>query len=444
MDIQTLDDAERYLEGLINLERRVDWPYTRMGLEPIRALLARLGNPERELRVLHIAGSKGKGSTALFAEALLQKGGARVGTFSSPHLESFTERFRIDGEGLEGRRLAEAVRVLQPHVDALRAECPQDAPTFFDALCAAGLWLFASASLDWCVLEVGLGGRLDSTNAVAPALCCITSIELEHTEVLGETHAAIAAEKAGILKPRVPLVLGPVPADAEGVIRERAAALEVPVHQLGPDFQLEVASADAAGVRATLLWEDGRVPFALPVPGAHHARNAALALVSVGLALGVEPAALGALGTEAFRDIALPGRVEFLSCDPWIVVDAAHTEASARALAEVLRTIAGDAGVHFILSVSAGQDLDAILETLHPLASRFTLTRALKARSLDPAELAAAIRRIRPSTELAVVPNPHLALRSARASQRGGEVLCSTGSFYLAGIARRLWCEARA
>ena len=132
MDIQTLDDAERYLEGLINLERRVDWPYTRMGLDPIRALLARLGNPERELRVLHIAGSKGKGSTALFAEALLRKGGVRVGTFSSPHLESFTERFRIDGEGLEGRRLAEAVRVLQPHVDALRAECPQNAPTFFD------------------------------------------------------------------------------------------------------------------------------------------------------------------------------------------------------------------------------------------------------------------------------------------------------------------------
>lgn len=412
-----------------------------MSLAPIRALLERLGNPERELRILHIGGSKGKGSTALFAEALLRARGHRVGTFSSPHLESFTERFRIDGEVLDGSRLSAAVRELRPHVDALRADRPQDAPTFFDALCAAGLWLFAKAGVEWCVLEVGLGGRLDSTNAVSPALCCITSIELEHTEVLGETHAAIAAEKAGILKPGVPLVLGSVSAEAEAVIRTRAAELGVAVQQLDKDFEVVLERADANGVAATLRREGRALRFELAQLGAHNAANAALALVAVGGALGVDPVSLEEESARAFPGVVLPGRSELLCRDPWILVDAAHTAASARALAEVLETIKPPAGVHFVLSVSAGKDLAAILDTLLPHASRLTLTRALKTRSLEATELAAAIRRLAPGLERSVVPNPHVALRAARESQGRGEILCATGSFYLAGIARRVWSE---
>ncbi len=444
MDIETLADAERYLEGLINLERSADWPYSRMGLGPIRALLDRLGHPEQGTRILHIAGSKGKGSTALAAEALLGAAGQRVGTFSSPHLESFVERFRVDGTPVPGERLAEAVAVLRPHVDALRAERPHDAPTFFDALCAAGLWLFAEAGVDWIVLEVGLGGRLDSTNAVSPTLCCITSIELEHTDVLGDTTAKIAAEKAGIVKPGVPLVLGPVPPDARAVILGVAAAAAAPVTELGVDYQLDEVTSDVSGVRGTLRDEGGALAFALPVLGAHNARNAALALVAVGRALGVDPLSLGEASREAFARFALPGRAELVSRDPALLVDAAHTAASARALAAVIEELAPRAGVHYVLSVSAGKDLDAILEALLPRASRLTLTRALKARSLAPTELAAVIRRVRPELALRVVPNPHLALGAARAGQRAGELVCATGSFYLAGIARRVWGGAPA
>ena len=442
--IQSLAAAERYLEGLINLERRSDWPYTRLGLGPIRALLARLGHPERRLRVIHIAGSKGKGSTALLVEALLGASGAKVGTFSSPHLESFVERFRIGGREVEGSELARAVQALRPHVDALRVSQPQDAPTFFDVLCAAGIWLFAEAAVDWCVLEVGIGGRLDSTNAVVPTLCCITSIELEHTEILGDTLAEIAREKAGILKAGVPAVLGPLPPDAESVIRARAQSLGADLTQLGRDFRVDVGARDAEGMEVTLRAGVDSIEFRLPLFGDHHAVNAALAAILVRDALGLAPAALRDLCRRGFQNAALPGRVEILSRDPWVVVDAAHTAASARALADSLRRLPLAAGgVHFVLSVSAGKELDALLRAWLPLARRFTLTRALAARSLEPAALSAAIHRLAPNATLEIVPDPNTALRRAWETRAEGEALCAAGSFFLAGIARRVWLAER-
>ena len=156
--VRTLEEAGAWLEGLINVERRPDWPYARMGLEPVRRLLERVDEPQRGLSVLHVAGSKGKGSSALLAEAVLRAGGERVGVFTSPHLVRWSERFRIDGREVQGERLAAAVERLRPHVEALRAETPENAPTFFDATTAAALLLFQEAGVQRAILEVGLGG----------------------------------------------------------------------------------------------------------------------------------------------------------------------------------------------------------------------------------------------------------------------------------------------
>src|SRR5262245_34682361 len=192
-------EAAAWLEGLINVEKRPDWPYRRLGLGPVRRLLERLGDPQQGLPVVHVAGSKGKGSTLLLAESMLRTAGLRTGSFTSPHLERWTERFRLDGREAEGERLAAPGERIRPHVEALHRADPEGAPTFFDATTGAALLLFREASVDVALLEVGLGGRLDSTNVVSPAVACITTIELEHTDRLGTTHAAIAAEKAGIL-----------------------------------------------------------------------------------------------------------------------------------------------------------------------------------------------------------------------------------------------------
>ncbi|MCZ7617894.1 MAG: Mur ligase family protein [Myxococcota bacterium] len=439
--IETLADAAAWLEGLINVERLPDLPYRRLSLEPIGRLLARLDNPQHGLSVVHVAGSKGKGSTVLLADALLGALGERVGSFTSPHLERWTERFRIAGREVDDERLAAAVARLRPHVDALRREDPAQAPTFFDATTAAAWLLFAEAGLDRVILEVGLGGRLDSTNAVDPAVTCITTIELEHTDKLGGTVAAIAAEKAGIVKPGRPLVLGALPAAAEAVVRARAEALGAPVTQLGRDFDVRLRTP-AALDGLSLALRDGsfHVDAVLPALGVQQAANAALALACVRRLGAHADAALAEAVARGFANARLPGRVELVGRAPWLVVDAAHTAASATALAAALACVPR-AGVHLVLSVSAGKDLPAILAALLPLAGRVTLTRAEPTRSLAPAEIAAAARAVAPESTTRVVPNPHLALRAARASADPADLVIATGSVYLAGIARRVWSE---
>jgi dihydrofolate synthase/folylpolyglutamate synthase len=432
-----IDDAAAaaaWLEGLLDVEKRPDLPYARLGLEPIRRLLARLGDPQRDLSVIHIAGSKGKGSTALFAESLLRAAGERVGTFTSPHLERWTERFRIDGEEVPGPDLAAAVRRLRPEVEALREQDPGQAPTFFDATTAAALWLFREAGVPRVVLEVGLGGRLDSTNAVLPVVACITTIELEHTDRLGDTLAKIAAEKAGILKPGVPAVAGALPGPARQVVEARARELGAPLAWLGEQFSCEILAADLGGLRLRLRDGPLALEAAVPVLGAHQAANAALALACVRRA-GVADEVLAATARAGLAAVRLPGRAEILSREPWILVDGAHTGASARALARVIEGLPRRRA-HLVLSISAGKDLAAILDALLPGADEVTVTRAEPARSLDPALIAGAVRRAAPGLALHVVPNPHLALRAAAEGLAPDHLLCATGSVYLAGIAR--------
>jgi dihydrofolate synthase/folylpolyglutamate synthase len=407
----------------------------RLSLGPVRRLLARVGDPQRRLHVLHVAGSKGKGSTALLAEALLRAAGLSTGTFTSPHLERWTERFRLDGVEVAGDALAAAVTELRPHVEALRGG--PEPPSFFDVTTAAAFRLFAEAAVDVAVVEVGLGGRLDSTNLVEPAVCCITSIELEHTDKLGSTLAAIAGEKAGIAKPGVPLVAGALEPEAAGVVEARARDLGCPLARLGRELELELLDEDLLGTR--FRFRDGgfRAELALAAPGRQQAANAALALACVRRLGRVDDAVLAKAAGLAFASVSLPGRIEICSRAPWIVVDGAHTAASARALAATLQRIPRRRS-HLVLSVSGGKDLGAICEALVPEADVVTVTRAEPTRSLDPKRVAEAVRAVGPGVELRVVPNPHLALRAARESLGPDDLLCASGSFYLAGIARRV------
>ncbi len=433
--ITSAAQAEAWLRGLIDVERRPDWPYARMGLGPVRRLLARLDHPERAFPVLHLAGSKGKGSTALFAEAVLRAAGVRVGTYTSPHLERWHERFRIDGAPVDDAALVAAVACLRPHVEALRASTPADAPTFFDVTTAAALWLFREADVSHAVLEVGLGGRLDSTNAVDAAVCGITSIELEHTDRLGTTLAAIAGEKAGILKAPVPAVMGALPAEAAAVVEARAREVGAPLARLGREIRVR---DEGRGGRFHL--EDGPLSadLAIGVLGDHQVANAALAVAGVRRLPGLPP---GPVLVEAARkglaQAQLPGRVELLGESPWLVVDAAHTQASARALVRALAPLPRRRA-RLVLSVSGGKNLAAVLEALLPGFDEVTVTRAEPTRSLAPAEVAAAVRSVAPGVTLHAVPNPHLALRAAAEGLGEDDLLCAAGSVYLAGIARRV------
>jgi dihydrofolate synthase/folylpolyglutamate synthase len=432
-----LAQASAWLESLINVERLPQLPYSRLGLDPIRHLLARVAEPQRDLRVIHIAGSKGKGSTALFAEAILRAGGRRVGTFTSPHLERWTERFRIDGAEVSDDALASVLDRLRPHAEALAKEALEQAPTFFDVITAAAFLLFREAAIDCAVIEVGLGGRLDSTNVVDPAVACITTIELEHTDRLGTTHAAIAGEKSGIVKRGRPVVIGALPPEAMAVVEARAQALDAPLGRLGHELFCEVTASDSSGLRVHLRDGGLEVQTSLSALGRHQAANAALALACVRQAFpDWSREALEGAARSGLAAARLPGRVELLGRRPWLVVDGAHTVESAHALASALAPLARRRS-RLVLSVSSGKNLEGILSAVLPCFDEIFVTRADALRSLDPQEVAGAIRTAASHATVHAVPNPYLALRAAREGLCKDDLLCVTGSLYLAGIARK-------
>lgn len=454
--MEDLHGAVAWLSGLVNVERMPNRRRARFSLAPIHALLARLGNPERELRVLHLAGSKGKGSTALLAEALLGKLGRRSGVFTSPHLLRWNERFRIGGAPVSDATLARALDKLRPHVEALRGTA--HAPSFFDAATAAALLLFAEARVEAAILEVGLGGRLDSTNAVQPRVTAISSIELEHTETLGDTLAAIAGEKAGIAKPGAPLLLGPLPPEAHRAAAARAAEVGAPLMVWGRDFHAQVLQegafhsrfhyTDGAATAAATPDAETRgaraVPgaafegeFELAVAGRKQVQNAALALACVRRFGNFADDALRSAARAAFAEVRLPGRIELLRRAPFVLVDSAHTAASAHALAETLARIPRRRA-HLVLAVSTGKDLQRICEILAPHADCATATRAEPRRGLPPETIAAALRRAAPAAAIRIAPAPEAALRQARAALDPNDLLYATGSIYLAGLARQI------
>lgn len=458
--MEDLHGAVAWLSGLVNVERMPNRRRARFSLAPIHALLARLGNPERQLRVLHLAGSKGKGSTALLAEALLGKLGWRTGVFTSPHLLRWNERFRIGGAPVSDATLAQALNKLRPHVEALRGTA--NAPSFFDAATAAALLLFAEAQVEAAILEVGLGGRLDSTNAVQPRVTAISSIELEHTETLGDTLAAIAGEKAGIAKPGAPLLLGPLPPEARRAAAARAAEVGAPLLVWGRDFHAQVlqegafhsrfhytdGAADNAPGAAIDAEFGGSARAAVPdvafeaelelaVAGRKQVQNAALALACIRRFGNFADDALRSAARDAFAEVRLPGRIELLRRAPVVLVDSAHTEASARALAETLARIPRRRA-HLVLAVSTGKDLRRICEILAPHADCATATRAEPSRGLPPEIIAAALRRTAPAAAIRIAPAPEAALRQARAALGPNDLLYATGSIYLAGLARKI------
>jgi len=433
--IRTLAQAGAWLDGLIDRERSRDWSYRRLSLAPVEALLEAVGHPERGPQVIHIAGSKGKGSTALFCETILREAGMRVGTFTSPHLQRWSERFRVDGEEVSEARLVRAVEAVRVPVETLQRGAGP-APSFFDATTVVAWLIFADAQVDCAVLEVGLGGRLDSTNAVMPAVTCVTSIELEHTDRLGETPAAIAKEKAGIVKPGVPVVVGGLGAEALRVVETRARALGAPVARLGREIELNVRAENLQGsrfrVRDGMLELEARTPLL----GPHPAHNAALAVACTHRLLGAS-VALDRLAVAARHGIErtrLPARLEVLAEKPWVLVDAAHTPDSVAALTGVLDAIGVRA--RLVVSISADKHVAPLLDLLLPRARHLTLTRAEPTRSLDPEKLAQLVRARLPDLPVRVIPEPGKAMRSAAQGLAGGEVLCAVGSVYLAGIAR--------
>jgi dihydrofolate synthase/folylpolyglutamate synthase len=389
------------------------------GLDAIRGMLAALGNPERDLRVVHVAGSNGKGSSCALMAAALQEAGHRTGLYTSPHLVRFHERIRVDGRDIGGPELARAAERIRPALDAF----PE--ATYFEAATALALQHFADARVDVVVLETGLGGRLDATNVFAsPLATLITNISLEHTDVLGSTEAAIAREKAGIVKHGAPLVTGAA-GEALAVIREVAREREAPIRVLGEDFVPASVRPQAVEVHGLRDYPEVEIPFA----GAHQVENAVLAMATLdavdarGLAVPVDAVRRG------FPKARWPGRLQRVPGRPALLLDGAHNPAGMRTLVayleqERLKPVA-------VFGALADKDWGQMVETLAPHVRDAVVTRVPSPRALDPQEAARAFSMS--GLFGLAVDDPGHALRTAEGIAGPEGLVLVTGSLYLVG-----------
>jgi len=391
----------------------------KFGLDNIRTILARLGHPERTFRSAHIAGTNGKGSVTAMVDTALRYAGHRCARYTSPHLVSLAERFVIDGSAVDVAAMRAAARDVRDGIEALRADGTlQTAPTFFEATTALAFELFRRASVEIAVIEVGLGGRLDSTNVIDPVVTAITSIDFDHQQYLGSTLADIAVEKAGIIKPGVPVVVGDLGPEAmaavERIARERGA--EVVRARAGITM-----TRPSAGTPANVF--DLRTPdrdygtLTLALRGEHQIANA---IVAVRLLERLDESGVrvpaGAI-REGLAQVTWPGRLDHrtLAGGRELILDAAHNPAGAAALASYLTNIGGERPV-LVFGAMRDKDVHGMLSALLPTVSRMIVTRASNSRSADPEALAAEARAISPSLRVEVIASPAAAMAAGWSS----------------------------
>jgi len=444
------DAAHEFLLARINYENFATVPYREreFRLDRMRELLTRLGDPDRALRIVHVAGTKGKGSTSAMIAAMLAAGGYRTGVFSSPHLARIEERMALAGGPCSSEQFVELVELVRPAVEAMDAgeTDPVRRLTYFEITTAMSLVLFAREKVDWAVLEVGLGGRLDSTNVVLPRVSVITSISYDHMRQLGPTLASIAWEKAGIIKPGVPVVSGvsgeePQPVIAD-VCRERGCEL----WQLGRDFEFDYHPArrlDEGVTSGTLDWRlerDARSmvlrDLKLCMPGQHQAANASVALATLAVLQSDDCRLSEAALRRGLSTASCPARVEVLSRRPTVVLDAAHNGASVAALLQTLEESFAPARKRLIFATSRDKDVASMLVLLLPAFDEVIFTRyTSNARGMPPEELLELAARVS-TTPCRVLPDIASAWQVVRSTAVPTDLICLTGSFFGAAESR--------
>jgi dihydrofolate synthase / folylpolyglutamate synthase len=423
-DAQRLERALARLDGLINWERK-GRGRMRVTLEPARDLCARLGDPQLGTPAVHVTGSKGKGSVCALVAAGLTAAGRRTGRYSSPHVERVTERIAIDGREVAPAALAQGIELaLAAREAALIEGTPARDATWFDLLTGAAWCALRASEVEWLVVECGLGGRFDSTNTLDGEVCVITNVELEHTNVLGTTRAAIAAEKAGILSRGCTLVTGVASDDEAGAVID-AAARELGVRVLRPAWL-------GAGPRPSIA--------------ARNREMAGLVLDELGRRghseRGGRPLGAGLLSDELAAAARLPGRLEWLWLGATrVLLDGAHTPGSvADVLADLTNGSAGSPAPSrlpvAVLGMNCDKDMTGILKSLGGRVDRVLCTSVGGALARTPEEIAEAARALGMTAETA--GNPRMALERARDLTAGGGWILVLGSLYLAGAIRPL------
>jgi dihydrofolate synthase/folylpolyglutamate synthase len=387
-------------------------------LDRMRALMKALGNPESSFRSIHIGGTNGKGSTALMLENILLCSGKTVGTFTSPHLVHVLERIRVGGSPVEEKVFIRSMNRMKKVLDRIR-------PTFFEIMNAAAFLIFQEEKVDWALVEVGLGGRLDSTNILSPKVSILTTIDLDHMEVLGSSISEIAKDKAGIIKSGIPIFTSARKREALSVITRKAKEVGSPFHRLGREIRITGATRTQKGVLQFRVERKGySVPFIrLPLLGQHQVDNGAIA-VSVAQHIGVKKKWI----EKGLASLQLPGRIEVVRRRPDMIVDVGHNPAAIRALVRALPARKGKSWLVF--GAAQDKDWEEMLRILKPHVDAGFMTRANHPRACSPSDLARAAHF--PAEAVSSVSEA-VSLAQSRSTKK--DRILITGSFSVAGEA---------
>lgn len=452
--MNSLDDA--YQQSLDYLYSFVDYSLThnlrfspeKFDLARMHDLMARLGNPHQKYPVIHVAGTKGKGSTAAMTAAALQAAGYRVGFYTSPHLEDFNERIQVNGQPISRADLVMLVDQLRPHAAAI------ERITTFELTTALGFMYFAHAHVDVAVVEVGLGGRLDATNVVTPLVSVITSLSYDHMAVLGNTLAQIAAEKAGIIKPGRPIVLAPQKEEARLVVEQIASERSAPLTQVGKDLFFAPWSHSLDG-QTLLIWSpaeqslvdeyiesDGHsnwqpIRLTIPLLGHHQIENAATAYTALQAANAAGLSISDAAIQQGLLQTHWPGRFEILRRDPPLVIDSAHNRDSALKLRLAVEDYFPGKPVVLLFGASEDKDIAGMFAELMPRVWQVIATQSVHPRAMPPEQLVALAHQF--GVRARVVLPLEAALEQALQTAGPDALVLGTGSIFVAAAIRSAW-----
>lgn len=414
----------------------------RPGLERVRCILSKLSNPHQQLKVIHIGGTNGKGSTAAFTASVLREAGFKTGLYTSPYLESFTNRMAVDGQDVAEDVLVSLVEKVKPIVEEMADKNGLGPATEFEVVTALAFLYFAQVGVDYLVLEVGLGGRLDATNVVeAPLVSVVTNVSLEHVDILGDTVSKIAFEKAGIIKKGVPVLTASCDPEVLEVLRQRATECNSSLYKVGEDVTFQQGKWDMRG--QTFHYQGLRGSLAdlfIPLLGEHQAVNAVTALAALELA-GVQVAEETI--RKGLKKTCWPGRLEILQEDPLVIIDAAHNIDGIKSLSRALQEYFPKESLVVVIGILKDKSIREILRILTPAAEQFIITRALHpSRAADPKAVAEEARRLTAKPVVAVDDLAE-AIKKGQSLAAEGGILCVTGSFYTISEARRLIVEEK-
>ncbi len=435
-------EVVRYLDSFTNYERDTDFragPKS-LGLGRILRLLSRVSNPHQSYDTIHIAGTKGKGSTAALAAAVLGARGLRVGIYTSPHLVCVRERIAVNGVPIGKRAFCRAFRAIEPALQAARADARWLPPTYFETLTAMAFVAFCNARVDVAIVEVGLGGRLDATNVVRPVVAGITPVSIDHVRQLGNTLASIAREKAGIIKRATPVIVAPQRPAAMRILERVAAERRAPVRVVGCDGLQVTCRTDPPPrhdepERLDLrTWRSAHRDVPLALLGRHQVDNAAEAAGLVEAyfeRVGRAPLRTDEL-RRAWASLPLRARVQVVDKQPWTLIDGAHNPASVQALIDTLKERFDLTRLVVVFAAARDKDVQGMARLIGPCAWEAIATETGHPRTCPASELAALLRETRTRC-VSVCSSPEEALIRAQGQTGPTGLVCATGSLYLAG-----------